>query len=134
MLIAPAFAQEGPAAGGGDIFMSLLPILLIFVVFYFLLIRPQQKRAKEHRNMVANLRRGDRVVTGGGIVGQVSKVLSDTEVQLEIAEGVRIKVVRSTITSVLDKTQPAAPAPAPKGRKAEPEKSEQPADDEEQKS
>ncbi len=113
MLIAPAFAQDA-GGGGGDILTSLLPLVLIFVVFYFLLIRPQQKRAKEHRNMVGNLRRGDRVVTGGGFVGQVTKVLNDNEVQVEIAEGVRAKVVRSTITTVLDRSEPvAAPAPAP---------------------
>ena len=122
MLIAPAFAQEAPAAGGGDMFLSLAPIILIFVVFYFLLIRPQQERAKEHRNLVANLRRGDRVVTGGGLIGQVTKVLNENEVQMEIAEGVRVKVVRSTITTVLDKTQPAAAAPAGKKTADEEEK------------
>ncbi len=89
MFIAPAFAQEANGGGGGDIITSLLPLVLIFVVFYFLLIRPQQKRSKEHRNMVTNLRRGDRVVTGGGVVGQVTKVINDNEVQVEIAEGVR---------------------------------------------
>ncbi|GAB5469442.1 MAG: hypothetical protein Kilf2KO_24720 [Rhodospirillales bacterium] len=120
MLIAPAFAQDA-AGGGGDIIMSLLPLVLIFVVFYFLLIRPQQKRAKEHRNMVANLRRGDRIVTGAGFIGHVTKTLNDNEVQVEIAEGVRVKVVRGTITTVLDRSDPApAPAPArPRKSKAE---------------
>ncbi len=137
MLISPAFAQDA-GGGGGDILTSLLPLVLIFVVFYFLLIRPQQKRAKEHRNMVTNLRRGDRVVTGGGFVGQVVKVLNDTEVQVEIAEGVRVKVVRSTITSVLDRSEPA-PAPAPaRGRKSKTEKpaeqTEEAAGEEEKKS
>lgn len=106
MLISPVFAQA--AGGGGDVIMSLLPLVLIFVVFYFLLIRPQQKRMKEHRSMIAALRRGDRVVTGGGIIGKVSKVLNDTEVQVEIAEGVKVRVQRSTISAVLQKTE--APA------------------------
>jgi len=118
MLISPAFAQDAAGGGGADILTSLLPLVLIFVVFYFLLIRPQQKRQKEHRNMVTNLRRGDRVVTGGGFVGQVTKVLNDNEVQVEIAEGVRVKVVRGTITSVLDRSEPVAAAPASgRGRK-----------------
>ncbi|MEQ8655035.1 MAG: preprotein translocase subunit YajC [Kiloniellales bacterium] len=124
MFISPAFAQDA-GGGGGDILTSLLPLVLIFVVFYFLLIRPQQKRAKQHRNMVTNLRRGDRVVTGGGFVGQVTKVLNDNEVQVEIAEGVRVKVVRSTITTVLDRSEPvAAPAPS-RGRKSKAEKAEE---------
>lgn len=106
MLISPVFAQA--AGGGGDVIMSLLPLVLIFVVFYFLLIRPQQKRMKEHRSMIEALRRGDRVVTGGGIIGKVSKVLNDTEVQVEIAEGVKVRVQRATISAVLQKTE--APA------------------------
>ncbi len=117
MLISPAFAQDAAGGGGADILTSLLPLVLIFVVFYFLLIRPQQKRQKEHRSMVTNLRRGDRVVTGGGFVGQVTKVLNDNEVQVEIAEGVRVKVVRSTITSVLDRSEPVAAAAPARGRK-----------------
>ncbi len=110
MLISPAFAQEtaAPAAGGGgpDLITSLLPLVLIFVVFYFLMIRPQQKKMKEHRAMVANLRRGDRVVTGGGLVGLVSRVINDGEVQVEIAEGVRVRVLRPSITQVLGKGEP----------------------------
>lgn len=107
MLISPAFAQDAPAAGGPDLLTSLLPLVLIFVVFYFLMIRPQQKRMKEHRSLISNLRRGDRVVTGGGLIGLVTRVISDTEVQIEIAEGVRVRVVRSTITSVLGRGEPA---------------------------
>lgn len=112
MLFAQAYAQTAPSAdGGGGMFgggiMSLLPLILIFVVFYFLLIRPQQKKAKDHKAMVAALRRGDRVVTSGGIVGVVTKVLTDTEVQLEIAEGVRVRAYRSAISEVLQKTGPA---------------------------
>jgi preprotein translocase subunit YajC len=106
MLISPAYAQ-GAGGDGGGLLVQLLPIILIFVVFYFLLIRPQQKRMKEHRNMVANLRRGDRIVTGGGLIGQVTKVVNDNEVQVEIAEDVRVRVVRNNVQEVLSKTEPA---------------------------
>jgi preprotein translocase subunit YajC len=78
------------------------------VVFYFLLIRPQQKKMKAHREMVQALKRGDRVVTSGGIVGTVTKVVSDSEVQIEIAENVRVRVVRSSITDIVAKTEPAS--------------------------
>jgi preprotein translocase subunit YajC len=95
----------------GDNFGSLaqmLPFVLIFVVFYFFLIRPQQQKQKTLRAMLDNLRRGDRVVTGGGIIGTVAKVTNDDEVQIDIAEGVRVRVLRSTITSLLAKTEPVA--------------------------
>ena len=106
MWISPAYAQ---AAGGGDAggLVSLLPLVLIFVVFYFLLIRPQQKKMKAHKALIGAVRRGDRVVTGGGLLGLVTKVISDTELQVEIAEGVRVRVVRSTIQDVLAKPEPA---------------------------
>jgi preprotein translocase subunit YajC len=103
MLISPAFAQAGGGAGGGFDIVALLPLVLIFVVFYFLLIRPQQKKVKQHQSMVQALRRGDKVVTGGGIIGTVAKIVSDSELAVEIAEGVRIRVVRSTISEVLTK-------------------------------
>ena len=83
-----------------------LPLILIFVVFYFLLIRPQQKRMKEHRGMLQALRRGDRVVTGGGIIGTVTKA-ADDELTVEISDGVRVKVLRGTVSSVLSKPEPA---------------------------
>jgi preprotein translocase subunit YajC len=101
MLISPAFAQT--AGGGQDMLMSLAPLVLIFVVFYFLLIRPQQKRVKEHKAMLGALRRGDKVVTGGGIIGTVARVPNDEEVVVDIADGVRVRVVRGTITSILTK-------------------------------
>jgi preprotein translocase subunit YajC len=105
MFITPAYAQgfADPQA-----MMQFLPLVLIFVVFYFLLIRPQQKRAKEHKTMLTTLRRGDRVVTGGGIIGTVAKVVGDDEVAVDISEGTRVRVVRSTITSVLARTEPVA--------------------------
>ena len=105
MFVSPAFAQA--AGDGGSSLVSLLPLVLIFVVFYFLLIRPQQKKMKAHRTLVEGVRRGDRVVTAGGLLGSVSKVVSDTELQVEIADGVRVRVVRSTIQDVLSKSEPA---------------------------
>ncbi len=104
MLISPAFAQDGGGLGGIE---PLIPLVLIFVVFYFLLIRPQQKKAKAHREMIAGLRRGDRVVTSGGIVGQVQRVMGDTELSVEIAEGVRVRVMRSMIAELVAKPEPS---------------------------
>lgn len=86
--------------------MSILPFVLIFVIMYFLIIRPQRQRMKQHQEMVSNLRRGDTVVTSGGLIGKISKVVDEGEVQVEIAEGVKIRVVRSMITEVRSKTEP----------------------------
>ncbi len=108
MFVTPAYAQAaGGAAGSGSFVTSLLPLVLIFVIFYFLLIRPQQKRAKEHKLMVENLRRGDQVVTAGGVMAKVTKVIDNNEVEVEISQGVKVKLIRSTITAVLSKTEPA---------------------------
>jgi preprotein translocase subunit YajC len=111
MLITPAFAQAAPATGGGDLlagqFGMIIPLVLMFVIFYFLLIRPQQRRAKEHQDIIKNVRRGDTVVTSGGLVGRVTKAVDgDAEVEVEIAEGVRVKVVRSMISDVRAKGEP----------------------------
>ena len=86
---------------------QFVPLILIFAIMYFLLIRPQQKKMKEHQAMVAALRRGDTVITQGGVIGKVSKVKDDNELELEIADGVRIRVVQNTIASVVSKTEPA---------------------------
>jgi preprotein translocase subunit YajC len=86
-------------------FMSFLPIILIFGIFYFLLIRPQQKKAREHQAMLAAIRRGDKVVTNGGIIGSITKLTSDKELQVEIADGVRVRILRSMIAEVLAKTE-----------------------------
>lgn len=86
--------------------MQLLPLIAIFVVFYFFLIRPQQKRMKQHREMVSNVKRGDTVVTSGGLIGKVTRV-EDTEVQVEIANGVHVQVVKSTLADVRTKGEPA---------------------------
>jgi len=117
MWISSAYAQAAGGDGGG--LMTFLPLILIFVVFYFLLIRPQQKKAKEHRNMVDNVRRGDEVVTGGGIVGKVTKVKDDHHIQVEIAEGVRINVVKGTLSDVRTKSAPAAADAKPASENSE---------------
>ena len=86
---------------------SFIPIILIFVIMYFLLIRPQQKKIKEHKNMVDNLRRGDEVLTQGGIIGKITKVKEGEEIEVELAKDVKVSVIRSTIVNVLSKTEPA---------------------------
>lgn len=109
MLISPAYAQ-GIGGGLGGI-GGLLPLVLIFVVFYFLLIRPQQKKVRSHRDMVGAVRRGDSVVTGGGIIGKVTKVIDDDRLQVEIADGVRVQVAKGTISDVVSRGQPVKEAP-----------------------
>ena len=103
MLISTAYAQAAGAGGGFDL-MALAPLVLIFVVFYFLLIRPQQKRAKEHKEMLSKIRRNDRIVTNGGLMGKVAKVNDDRdEIELDIAENVRVKVRRGMVAEVTSK-------------------------------
>ena len=91
----------------GGAIAQFIPLLLIFGIMYFLLIRPQQKKMKEHQAMVDGLRRGDQVVTQGGLIGKVSKVKEDNEIEVEVAEGVKVRVVKSTVAQVLNKTEPA---------------------------
>ena len=86
---------------------SFIPIILIFVIMYSLLIRPQQKKIKEHKNMVDNLRRGDQVLTQGGILGKITKVKEGEEIEVELAKDVKVSIIRSTIVNVLSKTEPA---------------------------
>lgn len=106
-MISPAYAQAAGPAGAFD-FVSLLPLILIFVVFYFLLIRPQQKKVKDHRAMVEALKKGDQVITAGGILGKITKVdAADNTLTVEIASGVQVKVARHTITDLLNKPAPA---------------------------
>ncbi|MGQ9368430.1 preprotein translocase subunit YajC [Azospirillum sp. A39] len=107
MFVSTAYAQTAAPGGGADMFMSMLPLVLIFVVFYFLLIRPQQRKMKEHKSMLDAVRRGDRIVTGGGIIGTVTKVGPEDELTVEIAENVRVRVLRSTVNLVLAKGEPA---------------------------
>ncbi len=89
---------------------QFVPLILIFAIMYFLLIRPQQKKLKDHQKMVAALRRGDQVVTQGGLIGKVVKVKENNELEVELADGVKVRVVQSTIAQVLSKTEPAANA------------------------
>ena len=93
-----------------EAFTQFVPLILIFAIMYFLLIRPQQKKVKEHKAMVEALRRGDQVITQGGLIGKVAKVKDDNEIEVELAEGVKVRVVKSTIAQVLNKTEPAADA------------------------
>jgi preprotein translocase subunit YajC len=100
--IATAWAQDAGAAGSGNAWMQLLPLVLIFVVFYFLLIRPQTKRAKEHKEMISKLQSGDEVVTNGGMLGRITEV-GDNFVTLEIASGVSIKVQKFQVSQLMPK-------------------------------
>jgi preprotein translocase subunit YajC len=115
MLISTAYAQAGGFLDNQSL-VQFLPLVLIFVVFYFLLIRPQQRKAKDQKTMLDALRRGDRVVTGGGIIGTVARADNAEEVMVDIADGVRVRVVRSTIASVLAKPDPSATREAARQR------------------
>ena len=115
MFVSPAWAQ-GAGGGGLDGLGGLLPLVLIFVVFYFLLIRPQQKKAKEHREVLANLRRGDRIVTNGGLLGTITRVPNDTELMVEIAEGVKVRVLRGLVAESLSKSDPVSSKSKDKGK------------------
>ena len=92
----------------GGAIAQFLPLILIFAIMYFLLIRPQQKKVKEHQAMIEAVRRGDQVITQGGIVGKITKVKDDGEVEVEIADGVKVRIIKSTLAQVLSKTEPAA--------------------------
>ncbi len=108
MFVTPAYAQAAGAAGTGSLIGSMLPLVLIFGIMYFLLIRPQQKKMRDLKAMVEAVRRGDQVLTSGGIIGKVTKVGDDNIVEVEIADGVKVKIVKSTISQVMSKTEPAA--------------------------
>ena len=106
-MITPAFAQGTPAGGSTDVIFQLVPFVLIFVIMWFLIIRPQQRRAKEHQELIRNVRRGDTIVTAGGFIGKVTKVADESaEIEVEIADGVRVKVVRAMISEVRAKGEP----------------------------
>ena len=105
MFITPAYAQVG--GGDANLLLQILPFVLIFVVFYFLLIRPQRQKLKQHQAMVAAIRRGDRVVTNGGIIGKVSKVIDDNEIEIEIADQVKVRSIKGMIQEVRAKGEPA---------------------------
>jgi preprotein translocase subunit YajC len=109
MFVTPAFAQGAAAAPGGasDVLMSLVPFVFILVIMWIMIIRPQRQKVKAHEEMVKNIRRGDTVVTSGGLIAKVTKVVSDTELEIEIAEGVKARVVRATVGEVRAKGEPA---------------------------
>jgi preprotein translocase subunit YajC len=106
MFVTPAFAQTSLFGGDNSMLMSLLPFVLIFVIMYFLILRPQQKRVKEHADLVKNLRRGDTVVTSGGLLGKVTKVVDDEQVEIEVADGVRVRQMRQMVSGVRAKSEP----------------------------
>jgi preprotein translocase subunit YajC len=107
MFISPAYAQAAPA-GAPNPLIQFAPFVLVFVFFYFLIIRPQQQARKKHTEMISNVRRGDVVVTSGGLIGKVSKVLEGDEIMVELADNVVVKVVKSTLTDIRSKPAPAA--------------------------
>ena len=107
MFISPAFAQGATSPfGDGGLVTSLLPFVLIFVIMYFLILRPQQKRVKAHQELVKNVRRGDTVVTNGGLVGRVTKVIDDNEIEIELSDEVRVRQMRGMIADVRSKGEP----------------------------
>lgn len=106
MFSSPAFAQAAGTATQPSLFETMLPLVLIVVVFWFLILRPQNKKMKEHREMVNNVNRGDTVVTAGGLIGKVAKVKDENEIEVDIADGVRVRVIKSTLTDVRSKNEP----------------------------
>jgi preprotein translocase subunit YajC len=106
MFVTPAFAQGSSLMGSDSLLVTMLPFVLIFVIMYFLILRPQQKRVKSHSEMVNNLRRGDTVVTNGGLIGKITKVLDNHEVEIQIADGVKIRQVKQMVTEVRAKGEP----------------------------
>ena len=106
MFITPAFAQASPLGGDGGLLMNLLPFVAIFAIMYFLILRPQQKRVKVHQEMVKNVRRGDTVVTSGGLVGKVTKVIDDEQIEVELAEGIRVRQIKAMVSDVRAKGEP----------------------------
>ena len=107
MLISPAYAQGSLFGGDPNMLTSLLPFVLIFVIMYFLILRPQQRRVKQHAELVKNVRKGDTVITSGGLVGRVTKVVDDDQIEIEIADGVRVRQMRSMVSEVRTKGEPA---------------------------
>ncbi len=107
MLITPAFAQSATNGGGtGDILGTVMLFLPLIAIWYFLIIRPQQTQMKKHREMIDNLRRGDNIVTNGGLIGKITKVVGDDEFQVEIADGIKVRVARGSVAKLRVKTEP----------------------------
>ena len=108
MFVTPAYAQAAGGAGGAGSIASIVPLILIFVIMYFLILRPQQKKVKDHQELVKNIRRGDTVVTNGGLVGKVTKVVDDEQIEIEVSDGVRIRQMRQMIAGVRSKGEPTS--------------------------
>jgi len=106
MWVTPAYAQG--IGGGNDLIVSLLPFLLIFVIMYFLIIRPQRQQMRQREEMLKAIRRGDTVVTGGGVIGKVTKVIDDYELEIQIAEGVKVRAQRNLVADVRSKAEPVS--------------------------
>ena len=108
MLFTPAYAQFGSLGAGGanSMIIQFMPLILIIVIMYFLILRPQQRKVKTHQEMVKALRRGDTVVTNGGLVGKVTKVVDDNHIEIEISDGVRVRHLRSSVSEVRAKSEP----------------------------
>ena len=106
MFTTPAYAQAAGTPGAGDFITMMLPMVAIMVVFWFLLIRPQQKRARDHQDMISKVSRGDTIVTSGGLIGKVSKVVDEREILVEIAENVKVRVSRGGVAEVRAKGEP----------------------------
>ena len=107
-MITPAFAQGAAAPGGTDLFVQLLPFGLVLIIMYFLLIRPQQRRAKAHQEMVKNLRRGDVIVMNNGMIAKITKVIDDNEIEVEISDSVKVRMLRGMVAELRVKSEPSA--------------------------
>jgi preprotein translocase subunit YajC len=116
LFITEAYAQTGGGLGSTDMLVQFAPLVIVFAIMYFMLLRPQQKRAAEHKAMIKNVRRGDTIVSNGGIVGRVTKVIDENELEAEIAEDVRVRVVRSMIADVRAKGEPVKADAAKPGK------------------
>lgn len=106
-MITPAFAQGAAAPGGTDLFVQLLPFGLVLIIMYFLLIRPQQRRAKAHQEMVKNLRRGDVIVMNNGMIAKITKVIDDNEIEVEISDSVKVRMLRGMVAELRVKSEPS---------------------------
>ena len=116
MFITPAYAQASGGVGTTDMLVNFAPLVIIFAIMYFMLLRPQQRRAAEHKAMIKNVRRGDTVISNGGIIGRVTKVIDDNELEAEIADNVRVRILRSMIADVRAKGEPVKADAAKPGK------------------
>jgi preprotein translocase subunit YajC len=116
LFVTEAYAQTGGGVGTTDMLVNFAPLVIIFAIMYFMLLRPQQRRAAEHKAMIKNVRRGDTVISNGGIIGRVTKVIDDNELEAEIADNVRVRILRSMIADVRAKGEPVKADAAKPGK------------------